>query len=324
MIWSFSSSNLFRRCQRQWYYKTHVANSRATKIPLQREIYLLSKLQSVAAWRGSVVDHVISRRIVPALSNKWPVSTSKTLDYARSVFTAQLAFAKEHRVREPGMSPTKAADNFAALYPIEFGLEVSDQECDAAWKDVEQALRNLLGAQKLLGYLSTATKLIPQRPLTFPFFGVTVRAVPDLIAFFKSQTPVIVDWKVHSFGVMDYRLQLATYAVALSRCEPHKDFPACGPMAPTSIRLLEFQLLTNKPRQYRLDETDIEEIDSYIAHSATEMSLADGDASKGIPLPLEYPAAQFAEACKTCSFRTPCWEVQSCQESSPMFFQSLI
>lgn len=321
MIWSFSTSNLFRKCQRQWYYKTHVANARATKIPLQREIYLLSKLQSIAAWRGSVVDHVITRRVVPALSNKWNINTAKTLDYARSIFTAQLEFAKKHRLREPGMSTSKAGDTFAALYPIEFGLEITEQECNDAWADVEQALRNLLAAQKFLNYLATATKLMPQRALTFPFFGVTVRAVPDLIAFFKSQTPLIVDWKVHSFGVIDYRLQLATYAVALSRCERHKDFPGPVPASPSSIRLFEFQLLTNKPRQYRLDESDIEEIDSYIAHSATGMVLAKGEDTNGDLRPFDYPAALFAEACRTCPFRSPCWEVQSCQESNPMFFQ---
>src|SRR5437763_1658057 len=93
MIWSFSNSHLFKKCQRQWYFKTHVANANAKKIPLQREAYLLSKLQSIAAWRGSVVGHVISRRVVPALGNGWNISLAKTLEYARTVFDAQLDFA---------------------------------------------------------------------------------------------------------------------------------------------------------------------------------------------------------------------------------------
>jgi len=321
MIWSISNSSVFRKCQRQWYYKTHVANAKATKIPLQREIYLLSKLQSLAAWRGSVVDHVISRRVIPALSNGWGLNLSKTLEYARSIFRAQLEFAKQHRLREPGMSAAKAADNFAALYGVEYGEEISDQEIAQAWNDVEQALRNLLEMRDLLELLGTATKLIPQRPLTFPFFGVTVRAVPDLIAFFRDETPLIVDWKVHSFGVLDYRLQLAVYAVALARCAPHKDFPPFGPISPTAIRSLEMQLLTKKAREYTLYDVDIEEIDSYIAETATAMTLASGENGKGTPRPFDYPAAQFPEACHKCPFRAPCWEVQSCQESRQTLFQ---
>lgn len=312
MIWSFSNSHLFRKCQRQWYFKTHVANANAKKIPLQREAYLLSKLQSIAAWRGSVVDHVISRRVVPALGNRWNISLAKTLEYAKSVFDAQLNFATQHRLREPAMSAIKAGDNFAAFFAVEYGIEISDDEITQAWNDVEQAITNLLEMSDLLVLLGTSVKLVAQRSLTFPYFGVTVRAVPDLIAFFNGSPPLIVDWKVHTFGVQDYRLQLATYAVALARCNPHKDFPASlTPYTPTDIRLLEVQLLTNRQREYTLSELDVEDIDSYIAETATAMVLANGENGKGPPRPFDYPVTQFPETCRRCPFRAQCWEVQT-------------
>lgn len=321
MIWSFSNSVVFRKCQRQWYFKTHVANANAKKIPLQREAYLLSKLQSVAAWRGSIVDHVISRRVVPALSNGWDISLGKTLDFARSIFDIQLQFAKRRRLREPGMSAAKAGDAFAAFRVLEYGFEVSDEEIAQAWVDVECALTNLIGMRDLLRLLRTSAKLVSQRALIFPYFGVTVRAVPDLIAFYDASAPLIVDWKVHTFGVQDYRLQLATYAVALGRCAPHKDFPISPSLyAPTDMRLLEVQLLTNRCREYTLSDSDIEEIDSYIAGTATAMVLAVGENGNGLPRPFEYPVTQFPATCKTCSFRGPCWEDQSCQQSKQMSF----
>jgi hypothetical protein len=322
MIWSFSTSHLFKKCQRQWYFKTHVANANAKKIALQREAYLLSKLQSIAAWRGSVVDHVISRRVVPALNNGWNINLANILSYAKSVFDAQLRFARQHRVREPGMSVTKAGDEFAAFYAIEYGAEVSDEEISRAWDDICRALRNLAEMRDLFALLGTSSKLVAQRALTFPYFGVTVRAVPDLIAFFSDAPPLIVDWKVHTFGVQDYRLQLATYAVALSRCEPHKDFPPSPSLySPADIRLLEVQLLTNQQREYTLSELDVEEIDSYIAETATAMLLADGENGKGPPRPLDYPVTQFPETCRRCPFRAPCWEEQSWQESKQISFR---
>ncbi|MCA1636468.1 MAG: hypothetical protein LC802_22960 [Acidobacteria bacterium] len=270
MIWSFSNSHLFKKCQRQWYFKTHVANANAKKIPLQREAYLLSKLQSIAAWRGSIVDHVISRRVVPALGNGWNISLAKTLEYARTVFDAQLDFALRHRVREPGMSVAKCGDTFAAFHSVEYGPEVGDDEIARAWADVELALTNLL----------------------------------------------------HSFGLHDYRLQLATYAVALARCEPHKDFPpALSLYAPADIRLLEVQLLTDQRREYTLSDSDIEGIDSYIAETSTVMVLADGEGGKGAPRPFDYPVTQYPDTCQRCPFRKPCWESEVWQESKQISFR---
>ncbi|HEX8178637.1 MAG TPA: PD-(D/E)XK nuclease family protein [Pyrinomonadaceae bacterium] len=322
MIWSFSNSLLFRKCQRQWYFKTHVANANAKKIPLQREAYILSKLQTVAAWRGSVVDHVISRRVVPALNHGWNISLANILAYAKSVFDAQLRFARQHRLRESDMSVAKAGDDFAAFYAVEYGTDVSDEELAQAWNDVRRALTNLVEMRSLLALLGTSSKLVAQRALTFPYFGVTVRAVPDLIAFFGDAAPLIVDWKVHTFGVQDYRLQLATYAVALARCEPHKDFPLpASPYAPADVRLLEVQLLTNQQREYTLSELDVEEIDSYIADTATVMLLADGENGKGPPRPFDYPVTQFPETCRRCPFRAPCWEDQSWQASKQISFR---
>jgi len=66
-MWSFSNGRIFDKWQRWWFYKNHVANANATKNPLQREAYLLSKLQTIWGWRGEIVDHVISEKIVPAL-----------------------------------------------------------------------------------------------------------------------------------------------------------------------------------------------------------------------------------------------------------------
>lgn len=322
MIWSFSNSQVFKKCQRQWYFKSHVANANAKKIPLQREAYLLSKLQSIAAWRGSVVDHVISRRIVPALGNGWDINFPRVLDYARAVFQAQLKFARQHRLREPGMSAAKAGDDFAAFHAVEYGLEVTNEEIARAWDDVEKAITNLVRMRELFALLNTSSKLVAQRALTFPYFGVTVRAVPDLIAFFETSAPLIVDWKVHTFGAKDYRLQLATYAVALARCGAHKDFPeSSSPYAPTDIRLLEVQLLTNQQREYVLSDIDVEEIDCYIAETATAMILADGENGKGPPRPFDYPVTLYPEACQKCPFRAPCWEDQSWQQSKQMSFR---
>lgn len=318
-MWSFSNSRLFGKCQRAWFYKNHVANANATKNPLQREAYILSKLQSIFAWRGRIVDDVISERIVPALEKGWTLNANAILEYARLLFDKQREFAMLNRVREPGMSQSKAGEAFAAFYPVEYGTGVSREELNRAWKEIEQAVLNLLAMRELLDDLRRAERLVAQRNLMFSIFQVKARAVPDLIAFFRDEPPLIVDWKVHIFGTRDYRLQLATYAIALVRCVPHQDFPSSLALyAPEDVRLIEAQLLTNVLRPYKLTEQDIEATESRIIESSMEIGLAAGDGFIKELDAFDYPVTEYPETCLTCPFRKLCWEEQVCRESKQM------
>ena len=312
---------MFGKCQRQWFYKNHVANANATKKPLQREAYILSKLQTVAAWRGKIVDHVISLRIIPALEKGWDLRKGAVLDYARSIFDKQREFAMLNRVREPGMSQKKGGEAFAAFYAVDYGIGITKEEMDSAWRDVEKAILTLLDTHELLDLLRSADRLVAQRNLVFSIFQTKAKAVPDLIAFFRGEPPLIVDWKVHTFGTTDYRLQLATYAVALVRCAPHQDFPAdLSSYSPTDVRLLEAQLLTNVLREYALIERDIDDIESHIADTAMQMALAAGDGSSNQLNAFDFPATEYPENCEKCPFRALCWEEPTCQVSRQMTF----
>lgn len=309
MIWSFSNGRLFNQCQRQWFYKTHVANANAKKDPLRREAFLLSKLQSVSAWRGQVVDLVIERQVVPTLKSKRPLDYNALKLYARTIFDSQLEFAKQHRLRDQGMVISQIGDAFAAFYEIEYSNGVSDSEINQAWLEVEMALSHLCEMQDLITSLGAASWLIPQRALMFNFDQHTVRAVPDLIAFFRNKPPLIVDWKVHAFGSSDYRLQLACYAIALVRCDPHKDFPpSLSRIAPTNIQLMEIQLLTNQQREYTLTDDDLEATEAYIAGNLRDMILATGDSQNEKLSPFDFPVTSNPYTCQRCPFRSLCWE----------------
>jgi hypothetical protein len=93
MIWSVSTAKMFERCQRQWFFKTQLANAKAKDEARQRA-YRLSKLQSVSAWRGSLVDQVLSQDVLPALEGGWLITTEKTIAIAMARFDRQLAIAR--------------------------------------------------------------------------------------------------------------------------------------------------------------------------------------------------------------------------------------
>ena len=308
MIWSFSDSRTFTRCQRRWYYDSLVAWWTQND-PRRWEAYLLSKLQSVSAWRGQIVDAAITSTLVPALNRGLTPSLQRCLSRARELFDAQRAFALKHRLRDEGMVPSKAGEAFAAFLSVERGEAVSDAELERAWAEVEQALRNLFGMDGLMQHLRGASLCVAQRALMFEYAGVTVKAFPDLIAFYGDRPPLIVDWKVHAFGTKDYWLQLVTYALALTRCKPHKDFAnVFRPCEPTQIRLAEVQLLTNRVREHALDDEDVGEVEDMIADSASRMLLAvDGKKLAGLRA-TDFPVTAWPENCEGCPFRKPCWE----------------
>lgn len=308
-MWSFSGSQIFRNCQRQWFYKEHFANQ-SFKEPARREAYLLSKLQSVEAWRGHIVDYSISNDVLPTLQKGWKLNAQRILERARNRFDSQLEFALRHPLREPGISLSD--EDFVVFYALEYGRNLCDADFSRAWGDVELALTNLFTMDRLLNTLKSATALISQRPLTFPLQDVTVKAIPDLIAFFEPGAPLIVDWKVHTFASKEYRLQLACYALALSRCKLQKGFPASlENYFPTDFRLVEAQLLTGELRDYSLSSEDIDAVESYIFDSAQQMLMALGENSNADISPFDLPPTEYPDVCQRCRYRSLCWKGES-------------
>ncbi len=311
MFWSISESRTFRNCQRQWYYKNFLANAVA-KDHVRHTAYLLSKLQSISAWRGNIVDSVITETILPAVRAKRTIGLDEAKRTARGLFDRQLAFGRRHPLHELGKSPTQLGNDFAAFYSMEYGDGLADAEVARAWVEVEQALGNLFAMRDLTSELKSARYVIGQRALSFSHSGMTVRAVPDAIAFYDDTPPLIVDWKVHVFGLKDAWTQLATYAIALMRCKPHTDFPeSLGAWSVKDVRLAEAQLLTNQLRRYSLSDEDVNRADVYIAQSVTQMLLSTEGRKSNELRASDFPVAASPDICQRCPFRKFCWEEPS-------------
>lgn len=308
MRWSYSASRSFRQCQRQWYFKNIVASAKA-KDPFRRRAYLLSKLQSVSAWRGRIVDDVISRTIIPSLNRGGCITLKDAKKRARDLFRRQLAFARQHPLNDSNLQVSKAGEEFAAFLAMEYDGELPEQEIEQAWDDIETALANLFSLDDVKDVLKSADYIISQRALQFPLLeNVTLMAYPDAIAFRNDRPPAIIDWKVHTFGTNDAWLQLAIYAIALSRCKPQADFPDGFEIRPQQAALYEVQLLTNVVREHALEERQIEEAEEYMARSAYEMvCLTDGGKYAALDTD-DFRPAVYATICQRCAFRAVCWE----------------
>jgi hypothetical protein len=307
MRWSYSASRSFRQCQRQWYFKNIVASARANE-PIRRRAYVLSKLQSVSAWRGKIVDNVISKTIIPSLNRHERITLRIVKARARNLFDRQLAYALRHPIGTRDLQVSAEGDDFTILYGMEYGEAPTEQEIQQAWTEVEQALTNLYAMDGVRGALKAAEYVIAQRALQYDLMdGVTVLAYPDAIAFRSKEPPFIIDWKVHAFGQNDAWLQLAIYAIALSRSK-HSDFPAHFSCGAKDILLLEAQLLTESLREHHLGEDQIEEAEEYIITSAYEIACLTEGRKYADLKPEDFRVAVHAETCQRCAFRAICWE----------------
>lgn len=303
-MWSVSEAKTFKRCPRQWYFKHRLASPKATKQAAKRDAYLLGVLQSVAAWRGQIVDKVLECVVVPGLMERRLVPLEEVIREARSIFDQQLAFARAQRYREPAMTKTKAGLAFAALLIVEETGQISEAEVAEAWDEVERALRNLYAKARLWTKLQSARRLLAQRTLWHKLCDHQLRAIPDLIAFFRDEAPLIIDWKVHYAGNRDSSFQLKTYALALARAE---GVDRDRSWKETDIRLAEVQLLTGQIRHYRLEADDVPAVENQILASIDEIELCADGKDRAELDPLSLPVARYAETCAACGFKKLCW-----------------
>lgn len=310
-MWSISEAKTFRRCQRQWFYKHRFASAVATTNRAKREAYVLSTLQTLSAWRGHLVDKTIERFVVPTLNARHDLWLKDLLAFARTLFDRQLAFGLAHRVREASMSKEKAGDDFAAFLAVERGEPITREEKADAWADIEAALRNLFSRMgSLRDVLKRANRRQSQLILYFDLGETRVRAIPDLVLFFDREAPMIIDWKVHYFGVHESQFQLTGYALALVRSGMANSGRMIGEpsWAETDIRLLEAQLLTRDVRTYQLAADDVLRTENVMLQSMLEMDYAADGRSRKELSPDEFPRTEHANTCQGCGFYQLCWK----------------
>ena len=310
MKWSFSASRMFSECPRKWYYSKIVANPMA-KDPLRREAHLLKQLKSLYAWRGSLVDTVIEKLIVPRIkSNNLPSEEDVTV-FSTDLMNRQLEFGKQKKYRSSNSTKSSVGDEYCAFYDVEYNGGLNEDAIQEAKEEVLISLRNLLRSNLIRQVMEESSYVVAQRPLVFQFEDTTISCTPDLLVFHGNAPPKIIDWKVHAFARNDFWLQLGVYAIALSKIKPHKDFPKDMEKRlkdPTTFRLIEYQLLKNEQREHSITLEDVADIEDYIFISCTQMNdLVNGKKFKELDIE-QFQTALFPNICSKCKFKKICWK----------------
>lgn len=318
MIWSITKSKIFSQCQRKWYYYEIMA-SPSKKDPLRREVYLLKQLHSVYAWRGKLVDTVIENLIIPRVRYNTIPSEEEAINYSVQLMEKQLEFGKAKKHQLPNIKKSRAGDAYCAFYELEYDGCLDEKQLEEAKQDVFSSLKNLLRSNLIKDISEKNLNIVAQRRFMFQFAGVHISCTPDMIVFFEDSPPLIIDWKVHSYAIAEYWLQLGIYGIALSKIKPHSDFP--GDIQdqlddPTYFSLIEYQLLKNRQRKYSISQEDIIGIEDYMFHSITEMSRVVNRKKYGELDIDQFQTAYSPNICTRCQFKKICWKEMSAQKNT--------
>lgn len=192
--WSFSTDKLFRRCQRQFYFR-EIAAHHSQKEPWRREAFVLKQLKTLELWRGSVIHEGIQHYVVPALRKgdalDWKLLTEQTIQRAK----AQLAFSEQRRYRQPGIAKTKHAD-FCALIPHETGTGVTADEFDRVCTEIRTAFQRLAWLSDLWEPLLGRKDCKAEHQIWVEFDDVKIMVQIDLLFERSLGHPTIIDWKL--------------------------------------------------------------------------------------------------------------------------------
>ncbi|RAZ72993.1 PD-(D/E)XK nuclease family protein [Mesorhizobium atlanticum] len=310
MRWSYSSARMYRQCQRKWFYANVMASTGRVKDEARLRARRLKSLSTLSAWRGQIVDTVISERIVPELDFDERLTLRQAKEHARQLFDKQRQFAETHRKEDLTLVKSHHGDAFLLLFEHAYGRDVAVADYDAAWDDIVTALTNLYHLDDFRAGVAAGWSFHAQPRLHFNILGnLEGSAFPDLIVYTGGAPIQIIDWKVHADGANDARDQLASYAIALSRMDkPNREFPDKWQAPPHEIVLKEVQLLLGDVREHVLTAADLEDAELFMMETAFAMSEAPGGGKYEDSDIDEFDVATNAETCTTCAFRIICWE----------------
>jgi hypothetical protein len=276
----------------------------------RQEAYILRKLKSLSAWRGSLFDKGIELFVIPAIENSklidWEWVAGQTLELARR----QFAFSKAKKYRF--VSQSAAGEEFCALLSHENGLSVPSEELKEVFEHIVRCFDNLSRQTEFVDYLRWRKWYGVQIPLSFSLDGVTVAAQPDLLFFRGKGQLTLVEWKTGVSETSYHRPQLLVYALAACKKWPDARLE--------ELEICEANLMKNEIQKHHVTEKDLLQIEDFIFLSISEIkALTRGEGFLEQHLE-DYEFANNPNTCQCCSFRKICLEVIS-EDASNQFIR---
>ncbi len=307
--WSISTDKLFRRCQRQFFFREIAANHAARD--WRREAFILKQLKTLELWRGTVIHEGIQHYVVPALKKgghvNWNQLAERNVQRARE----QLEFSAKRRYRDDGMVKGEH-DDFCALVAHENGQGVSREEFEEVCAEIRSAYKRLSEMPGLWKQLLGNQGCHAEKKFWVTFDSVRIMAQLDLLFERSLDHPTIVDWKSYEIGGdTGTRLQMVLYGWVLW----HAKFYSID--APEDIQLLECQVQDGAVIEHECSQEVFDELEDYIYRSVHRIfSLCRSKKLTDAKLE-DFAFTDNPNNCEYCAFQGLCVERASASSSQP-------
>ncbi len=291
--WSKTRDEIFKTCPRQYWFAYYgYWNGWLENAPERtRQIYVLKNLKSRYAWAGEKVHECIQRslnnirrgiRVLPAEE-----VIAITLDQMRAEF-------RSSRSKNYWKNPKTCA-----LFEHEYEMDLPDGEWKEVANHVETCLRHFYASDIYAGLKSHPASgwLEVEELSSFHLDHVRVHLVIDC-AIKEGEEVFIYEWKTGKSLSEDLSIQLSCYALyAMERWN----------CPPESLRVIEYNLSSNKANWFSVTRSEVEAIKGYIRGSIKDMESLMADPEQNIPFEEErFRKVEDERVSQRCNFKKVC------------------
>ncbi len=297
--WSISTDKLFRRCQRQFFFRQIAAHATATE-DWRREAFILRQVKTLELWRGTIIHEGIEKFLIPALrcggTVPWDEIIARTLQRAHD----QFSFSAQRRYREPGMVKGKCPD-FCALAPHEAAKAVSSEDFANVCLTVRTAFERLSSLTQLWERFGPHHYWEAEVPLSVKFHDVSIKVQIDVLLERSPHQLTIIDWKSYDVGGdSDARLQTALYAWAVWRSRRHHL------RRPEDIELIECQVQDGTIIEHECSREVFDDLEDYIYRSIQRIFSLTQSKKLGEVRLEDFAFTDNPNNCEHCTVRPVC------------------
>lgn len=291
--WSKSRDEVFQTCPRQYYfsYYGHWGGWEKDAPQRTKQIYTLKNLKNRHMWAGEKVHECIKHTLRNLQRGISVFGVDRIVSITLSQMREEFRSSKERRYL--------VYPKTCALFEHEYDVDLDDAQWKKTAEDVEQCLRNFYSSEIYATFkgLPREMWLEVEDFSSFSLDETKIWAVIDC-SFRTKNGITIVDWKTGRRANSDLSLQLACYAMyAMGKWG----------LRPEKIKLVEYNLLSNRIAEFCINAAEIENAKAYIRGSIAEMHSLLVDVRNNMPKSEQFFSKVQDDTIRDrCSFRKVC------------------
>jgi len=292
--WSKSRDNLFKTCQRAYYYHYYGSwNGWLADAPSEiKELYIMKNLETIPMCRGRIV-HEVLEGVVGGIKGGTQWSVDEAVRMARQRAQRDFEDSRSGAYRSWPKRLCGLQDHY-------YGVPITDEALEAEIAAMEACVKMFYGTPTYERVLELGPNGIieSEKLQSMVLSGFKVWVKPDLILRDLDRRVTVVDWKTGlPSATGETELQLAIYG--LYAVEAHG-------LTPEQLSGLEVNLRSGEEHFYALDKETLEGARLYIENSADRMQALLYDPQENIALIRDFPKVDDLYLCKECRFRRAC------------------